>query len=294
MTNAGIHVYYDEALGQYRESYPVDGYVHETVEERQRKRDYAQKTAAIGRDQRHYVQAYHEPVRKLTSLLGLSELGAVMKLLPYMRMDHAGDLYYGSTRMSSAEIAKAIGKAARWTSTLISTLVGCDILTESREGKRKVYGVNPEYHAIGRTLNDGRYTKVYQTKLRSDVRDLTVQAAGLLYCMIPYIHYKMLYLCTNPDDQNENALDHITQVAFARIVGVDEQTARRGLRELSKHGFIMRAEAFGAVVIRMNPDVMYRKEACDDEHTQVVRYAFAQNKRAMEAAFDGDDSELPF
>lgn len=294
MNNAGIHVYYDEALGQYRESYPVDGYIHESVEDRQRKRDHAQRAAAIGRDQRHYVQAYHEPVRKLTSMLGLNELGAIMKLLPYMRMDKAGDLYYEGVRMGSVEIAKAIGKAPRWTATLISTLMRCDILTEKREGRRKVYGVNPEYHAIGRTLNDGRYTKVYQTKLRSDVRDLTVQAAGLLYCMIPYIHYKMLYLCTNPDDPNTDALNHITQASFARIVGIDEQTARRGLRELSKHGFIMRSDSFGTVVIRMNPDVMYRKETCDDEHTQMVRHEFTQNKRAMQAAFDGDDSDLPF
>ncbi|WP_404592447.1 hypothetical protein [Paenibacillus sp. RC73] len=91
-----------------------------------------------------------------------------------------------------------------------------------------------------------------------------------------------------------STLDHITQASLARIIGVDDQTARRGLRDLSKNGFVMRSEAFGAVVIRMNPDVMYRKKFDNDEYTQGVRFEFAQNKRAAEAAFDGDDEDLPF
>lgn len=292
--NNDIHVYYDEVLGQYRESYPLDGYVHESVEDRERKRKYAEKADAANRDTRHYVASYHEPIQRLSAILALNELGAVMKLLAYMRIDKGGDLYYEGKRMGHAEMAKAVGKASRWTAALISTLTKCGIITSANEGRRKVYAINPEYHSIGRSLNGGRYTKVYQVKTRSDVRNLTVQAAGLLYCMIPYVHYEMMYLCTNPNERDIYNLDHITQASFARIIGVDEQTARRGLRELAKNGFIMRSDAHGAIVIKMNPDVMFRKSNTKDEYTESLRYEFAQNERAAEAAFDGDDSDLPF
>ncbi|MFK4473700.1 hypothetical protein ABH897_003431 [Paenibacillus sp. RC73] len=281
--------------GRWVQEVPVDGYRVESEEEIARKREYAQRADAASRNTKHYVTSYHGGVRNLTSMLSLNELGAVMKLLPYMRLDKGGDLYYEGKRMGSAEIAKAIGKVTRWTVALIGTLTKCGVLTEAKEGRRKVYAVDSEYHSIGRALKQGEsFTKVYQTKTRSDVKNLTVQAAGLLYCMIPYVHYEMLYLCTNPDERDVSTLDHITQASLARIIGVDDQTARRGLRDLSKNGFVMRSEAFGAVVIRMNPDVMYRKKFDNDEYTQGVRFEFAQNKRAAEAAFDGDDEDLPF
>lgn len=286
---------YQTEDGRWVHEVPVDGYRIESEEDIARRREYAQREDARKRNTRQYVTSYHEPVRKLSTILELNELGAVMKLLPYMRIDKAGELYYEGLRMGIAEISKAIGKAKRWTITLVSTLVSCGVLTESKEGRRKVYAIDPEYHTIGRTLKQGEsFTKVYQTKTRSDVKNLTVQAAGLLYCMIPFVHYEMLYLCTNPNEKNIDALDHITQASFARILGVDEQTARRGLRELSREGFVMRSDAFGTIVIKMNPDVMYRKKYDDDDYTQSVRYEFAQNKRAAEAACGLSDEEIPF
>jgi hypothetical protein len=230
-------------------------------------------------------------------MLALNELGAVMKLLPYMRMDKAGDLYYEGERMGIAEMAKAIGKAARWTTELAGSLVKHGVLHVSKQGRRLVYAIDPEYHTIGRALTRGEsYTKVYQTKTRTDIRDVSVQAAGLLYCMIPYVNYEWLYLCANPNEKDKHAVQPITQAMFARALGVDEQTIRRGLRELSRHGFIMRSEAFGSVVIKMNPDVMYRKKYDDDEYTQSVRYEFEQNAKgaAIDGAFEGLDKELPF
>lgn len=293
MTNAGIHVYYDEALGQYRESYPVDGYVHETVEERQRKRDHAQREDARTRNTRHYVTSYHEPVRELALMLEINELGAIMKLIPYMRRDKSGDLFVESKRMGIAEIAKAVGKAQRWTEGVVKTLTTCGVLTEKKDGRRKVYGVNPAYHTMGETVPGARYTKVYQVKTRSDVKNLSVQAAGLLYCMIPHIHYERLYLVHNPDERDFDALDHMRQADLARAIGVEEQTVTRAMKELSRFGFVMRSEAYGAIVVKMNPDVMYRKKYDDDDYTQGIRYEFEQNAKAAES-FGITDDELPY
>jgi predicted transcriptional regulator len=281
------------AQGTWISEVPLEGFRITSEEDIARKREYAAREDAIQRNTKHYVTSYHEPVEKLAHILEINELGAIMKLLPYMRRDKGGDLYEGAKRMGVAEIAKAVGKAQRWSESVVKTLVTCGVLTEAKDGRRKVYGVNPEYHTMGETIANARYTKVYQTKTRSDVKNLSVQAAGLLYCMIPYIHYERLYLCHNPNERNLDALDHMKQADLARCIGVEEQTVTRGMKELSRCGFVMRSEAFGVTVIKMNPDVMYRKKHDDDEYTQSVRYEFTQNKRAA-AAWDGGDESLPF
>lgn len=292
--NNAIRIITDEH-GQLLQAAPLDGFRIESEEDIARKREYAQREDARKRNTKYYVTSYHEPVRSLTTLLSLNELGAVMKLLPYMHMDNAGDLYLNGKRMGTAEISKVIGKAARWTVTLVSSLVKCGVLTEEKEGRRKVYAIHPEYHTIGRALKQGEsFTKIYQMKTRSDVKNLSIQAAGLLYCMIPFFHYRLCYLCTNPDERKADKLDVITQASLARFLGVDDQTVRRGLRELSKNGFIMRSESLGVTVIKVNPDVMYRQKFDDDEYTQALRYDFEQHRKASESGHGLDDADLPF
>ncbi|MNW51047.1 Sugar-specific transcriptional regulator TrmB [compost metagenome] len=284
---------YQTEDGRWVHEVPVDGYRIESEEDIARRREFAQREDARQRNTRQYVTSYHEPVRNLSRILEINELGAVMKIIPYMRRDKGGDLYRDSKRMGIAEIAKAVGKSQRWAEGVVRTLIAVGVLTEKRDGRRKVYGVSPEYHTMGETIDGARYTKVYQTKTRSDVKNLTVQAAGLLYCMIPFIHYERLYLVHNPDEGDFDALDHMKQADLARAIGVEEQTVTRGMKELSRYGFVMRSEAYGAIVIKMNPDVMYRKKYDDDEYTESVRYEFAQNAKAADA-FGITDEELPF
>lgn len=279
--------------GRWIQEVPLDGYRIESEEDIERRRRFAQREDARKRNTRQYVASYHEPLHKLTQMLEINELGAVMKLIPYMRRDKDGDLYVEGKRMGIAEVSRAVGKSQRWSEGVIRTLARCGVITEKKDGRRKVYGVSPEYHTMGETVPGARYTKVYQTKTRSDVKNLTVQAAGLLYSMIPYIHYERLYLVFNPDDRDFDALKHMRQADLARVVGVEEQTVTRAMKELSRCGFVMRSEAYGALVIKMNPDVMYRKKYDDDEYTESVRYEFEQNRKAA-ADFGITDEDLPF
>ncbi|MGG4142978.1 hypothetical protein ABEW34_07580 [Paenibacillus algorifonticola] len=248
---------------------------------------------------RNYVVAYHVPVRKLNDILNLGEIGAVMKLIPYMRFDRNGELRYAAKRMGIEEIARAIGKARRWTVTLVSGLVTAGVLITEKDGKRNVYNVSEAYHTIGRAIKGTTFTRIYQTKTRTDIAKVSIQAAGLLYKMIPYIHYEYMYLCCNPNVRHSDEIRHLSQTRFAEEVGVDDITALRCMRELITAGFVMRSEAFGAKIIRMNPDVMYRKRPRDenDEYTEFVRNEFKQALSADEqrnGQIEIDDAELPY
>ncbi|MEV5028518.1 hypothetical protein [Paenibacillus sp. LPE1-1-1.1] len=270
-------------------------------EQREAIREGYRRKAAIeaAGDGRKYVVSYHGPVRKLNDILNLNEIGAIMKLIPYMRFECNGELRYGTKRMGIEEIARAIGKAHRWTVTLVGGLVCVGVLVTEKDGKRNVYNVSAEYHTIGQAIKGTTFTRVYQTKTRTDIAKVSIQAAGLLYKMIPYIHYEYMYLCCNPNVRRREDIRHLSQTRFAKEVGVDDITALRCMHELMSAGFVMRAEAFGARIIRMNPDVMYRKKPRfeHDEYTEFVREEFRQTLSADEqrdGIIDLDGAELPY
>lgn len=297
----GKHSYYDEDSG--RSLTIVDEAEHSIMSHEQlaalraeKQRQDAIKAGGI----RHYVTAYHGPVRKLNDILSLNEIGAIMKLVPYMRFDKDGALMLDTKRMGIAEIAKVIGKASRWSVTLVGNLVDTGVLIAEKEGRRNVYSVAEAYHTIGRAVSGTPFTKVYQTKTRTDIANVSIQAAGFLYKMIPFIHYEHLYLCCNPNVRDSEQIRHLSQNRFAEEVGVDHETSVRCMRELISAGFVMRSEAFGAKIIRMNPDVMFRKRTKDerDDITEFVRGEFRQALNADKQGDRGevavDERKLPF
>lgn len=240
---------------------------------------------------RNYVTAYHGPVRKLNDILNLNEIGAIMKLIPYMRFDRNGELKHAAKRMGVEEIARVIGKSKRWAIELVNGLVRAGVLVTEKDGRRNVYNVSDAYHTIGHAIKGTPFTKIYQTKTRTDIANVSIQAAGFLYKMIPYIHYKYMYLCCNPNVRDSEDIRHLSQNRFAQEVGVDHETSVRCMRELIAAGFVMRSEAFRAKIIRMNPDVMFRKAQRfeHDEYTDFVRGEFHQ---ALNADANGDSGEV--
>jgi hypothetical protein len=210
-------------------------------------------------------------------------------------MSSGGKLFYEGTRMGIAEVRKAIGKGQRQATTLVTALVDSGVMFAEYEGKRLVYGVSERYHTIGHTLVNQYYTKIYQTKLRTDLKDVSIQAAGVLYKALPYFHFSRYYLCHNPNTSaDKEEILHLTQRKFAEMVNVDRKVVDRALKELSQHGFVMISKAYGATVIMVNPDVMFRQKMAD-EYTDFVRNQFTQAKVSAEQnGEDVDIADLPF
>ncbi len=298
----GLQTYYDETTG--RTLTIVDETEHSVMSYEQldaiRESKRRQKERMRAGSGRNYVIAYHGPVRKLNDILSLNEIGVIMKLIPYMRFDKGGALMAADKRMGIEEIAKVIGKARRWTVTLIGSLMQAGVLLTNREGKRNVYDISPEYHTIGTAIKESAFTRIYQTKTRTDIANISIQAAGFLYKMIPYIHYEYLYLCCNPNARTLDELRPLSQNRFAEEVGIDKDTASRCMREVLAAGFAIRSETLGVRYIRVNPDIMYRKRPRDeyDEHTEAIREEFRQAAKIADGCEDVginvDESALPF
>lgn len=277
---SGVFSYVDEN-GEIRISAPSN--THKVVSNKQSEAYKAKKERedSADRDGRHYVNCYHDPISELNEILGVNELGALMKMLPYLRINTGGQLVHNGKRMGAKEISKAIGKSIRWTTELIKKLTDEGVLIADKDGRRNVYNISEYYHTIGYTLKESYFTKVYQTKTRSDIKNISIQSAGVLYKMLPYFHYSRYYLVENPNDPDVDSLRHLTQNNFASKVNVHRTVVNRAVKELCTEGFVMISKTFGSDVIRVNPDVMFRQKG-DNEYTKEVRYDFEQNRKSSE------------
>lgn len=291
-----IQKYHDPETGKtivYGDIEEVSVVPHAVLEEWREAK--ARKEAAARGPIRYYVNCYHDKVAELNELLDVNELGALMKLLPYLRINTGGHLYSGTQRMTTKLASKAIGKSERQTTTLINRMIEVGVMSKEREGRSVVYCVNEEYHSIGKYVRDTFYTKLYQVKTRTDIAKISIQSAGILYKMLPFFNYAHYYLCSNPDETDEMKITHMSHRQFASMVNVNRNTVNEAVKELMANGFIMSLQSFGGQLYRINPDVMFRKRIDYDEHTEFVRMQFEQARRGVVQSYaEVDTDDLPF
>jgi predicted transcriptional regulator len=292
--NNAINKYYDPETGKtiiYGDAEVISAVPYDELEQwRENKR---RKEAAERGPIRYYVNCYHDKVAELNNLLDVNELGSLMKLLPYLRMNTGGQLFSGKERMTTKLAAKAIGKSERQTIRLINAMIEVGVMSKEREGRTVVYCVNEEYHSIGKYVRDTFYTKLYQVKTRTDIAKISIQTAGILYKMLPFFNYAHYYLSINPEETDEMKITHMSHRQFADLVNVDRDLVNKAMKELISHGFIMSLQSFGGQLYRINPDVMFRKRVDYDELTEFVRMQFEQSKRGVSQALVNIE-DLPF
>ncbi|WP_298833754.1 hypothetical protein [uncultured Planococcus sp.] len=231
---------------------------------------------------RYYVNCYHDTAKLLSETLKVTELGALMKLVPYLRINSGGRLYHKGNRMTAAAIAGVLGKGKRTTDAILSDLAAHGVLTTERNGRYVVYGINEHYHSIGKHVRKTYYTKVYQVKTRTDIANLTIQAAGLLYKMIPYFNFEYCCLCVNPNETDQEKLRYMSHIQLAQLIGVDRKFVDRYTKELRKYGFISSMLFYEAELYVINPDVMYRKRDEYTQYAEMLRGLFAMGERCAD------------
>lgn len=238
--------------------------------------------ATEARSQKRYVNCYHDPIKDVTQTLKLNELGALIKLLPYLRFKGSGLLEAKGKPMTTKDIAKVIGKGERTAKGIIANLLAEGVLVKEGERKGTRYYVAERFHTIGYTLEGQAFTKLYQRETRLRADKLAIQEAGLLYKMIPYFHYQTYFLCANPDaDNREEELAHLNQSQIADLIGESRETIKRGVNALMAQGFVMKISSFNTSRILVNPDVMFRAEY-ETAHTDTIRRQFVELARGDE------------
>lgn len=272
-------------LHRIRRNYYVDehGQVYKATSlaqvESYEKRQYVERNNEQ-RSQSHYVNCYHEPIKDITDKLKLNELGALIKLLPFLRFNNDGLLAKDGKPMTAVDIAKVIGKSKRQTDGILKRLIDVGVVVKDGAKRGVRYYVDERYHTIGYTIEGVTYTKLYQKETRVRAEGLSIQEAGLLYKTLPYFHYQNYFLCANPD-ANEKAgekIEHLNMTQLADLIGESRETVKRGITSLMNRGIVMKISSYNTSRILVNPDVLFRAEY-ETEYTDTIRKQFAELER---------------
>lgn len=254
---------------------------------RNRKQDEAYRKAKQLEDYksrnvgRRHVRCYHEPIKEILETLKLHELGALIKLIPYMKFNKDGLLTKDATPMTIDIMADIFGKSKRASQTVVNALVREGVLEKVKPKKTINYRVTERYHEMGEVTQDGYYTKLYQVESRKVLERLTIQEAGLLYKILPYFHFENYYLCANPNEHEPSEIKHLNHNDLSLLIGEEVQTVYNNMKALIRNGVIMKVSAYGAVNYLVNPDVMFRKEI-ENEYTDHVRNQFRELQKTGE------------
>lgn len=217
-----------------------------------------------------FVVCPHDRVKELSQKLKLNELGAVIKLLPYMQQNLDGLLMKDGKNMKIEDIQRVIGKKRGMTTTILNSLGEAGVIIKNSAMKTRSYSISRTYHWMGDVEPTLRWTKLYQVENRTRLATLTIQEAGMLYKLLPYFHYETYWLCANPSDKEVQRLNH---QQLAELIGESPRVVNEHMRKLDKLGFLMKLQSHGAVNYLVNPDIMFR-QPYETEYTEFVRRLF--------------------
>lgn len=250
------------------------GYVISSPEQRQA---YKNRVAYMDREKgSHWVSAYHEAIRSITKDLTLTQAGAILKLLPYLRFKSEGKLISNGKPLKQTDIQRIFKRSRNKTSELLAELEALGVINIVKEGRSNVFYVTADFHTMGHVADGVKFTKLYQTKLIEVTEGLQLNDVGILYKILPYFHYSEYYLCDNPDEQNPQEIKHLDRELLAERIGHESETVSRLITKLRGRKAILTTRSGYTTRYLVHPDLMFRQQI-ETEWTRSVRKMFEQH-----------------
>lgn len=227
---------------------------------------------------RNWVASYHDPIERISKELSLTETGAIIKLLPYMRFKTQGKLIKDGKPLKQADIQRIFKRGKTATREILRILEEKGVIEVQKEGRANVFYISAEFHEIGNVDESERFTKLYQVRTREITEKLALHEAGILYKILPFFHYERYYLCANPNESDKDNLRYINRKELAQIVGLNEDDVSRTVNKLRDLGALMSTKSGRSVRYLVHPDLMFR-QATETEWTKAVREMFDAHRK---------------
>src|SRR5690606_7780038 len=186
----------------------------------------------IATKDRHWVASYHDPIEEISKELTLTETGAIIKLLPYMRFKSEGKLIMNGKPLKQADIQRIFKRGKTATIDILKTLEDKGVISVLKEGRSNVYFISARFHEMGSVKDTERFTKLYQVRTREITDSLDLHEAGILYKILPYFHYSEYYLVDNPNESDTSKLRDIEHGELADRISMREYDLTQAVRKL--------------------------------------------------------------
>jgi hypothetical protein len=206
-----------------------------------------------------------DAISEIIGALTTAQCGYLLVLQCYVSYEDGRLNNANKTPMDTSDMIAAL-KLGRKRQTFYDFLRKCldnGIITKNDNGS---YNVNPRYHFRGVTHNRA-VVRSYTAKVKAAYREVNAADLGLMYRMLPYVHYGTNALCDNPTERDPLYIRWFNGKELAEAIGVHEKTLSGRLTRM-KFGdeyVIARLNVGGTMKYVFNPNVFYRKNTTPDD-----------------------------
>lgn len=208
-----------------------------------------------------------DAISEIIDVLSTAQCGYLLVLQCYVSYTDGRLNNANKTPMATSDMIAAL-KLGRKRQTFYDFLRKCldnGIITKNDNGS---YNVNPRYHFRGVTHNRA-VVRSYTAKIKAAYREVNAADLGLMYRMLPYVHYGTNALCDNPTERDPLNIRWFNGKELADAIGVHEKYLARRLPKMKFAGeyVIGRFHLGDTRKYVFNPNVFYRKSTAADDST---------------------------
>lgn len=248
---------------------------------------------------KHFTMNFHDQLVQLARALTIQEAGVLLTLSLYMELGSHGVLKINGEYMTKQDIDDILGMTNTASKKILDSLKSTCVLDYKRQkikvfitrGKNKgkmktitanVYSINPSIIKMGSLANKLKgFTKLYKEAGKLHFDFLSIEARGLLFKLLHFVHFQSYHLSVLPNNdlridetktyfeniQNKESEKIMLQKSMnlntdnlVEITGKTKRTINRYIREWEYARIVIRNGRGRKASFIMNPLLFTRQE----------------------------------
>jgi hypothetical protein len=226
------------------------------------------KQAEKGRSNNFTFSAM-DALHEVYSVLTTAQCGYLLLLQCHVNYDTGTLINADKSPMNKADMIQVLQLTKKRSVfyNFFNAAVTNGIINENDGG----YAINQRFHFRG--VSDNPYViKSYTAKVKRVYREVKAADLGLIYRMLPLVHYDTNALCSNPYESNPEKINFLDRAELAEAIDVSPGEISRRLPKMTFDGkyVIARVKVGGSEKYMFNPWVFYRKMSAPDKTLQAM------------------------
>lgn len=251
---------------------------------------------------KHFTINFHDSLKGVEDRLDVKTAGVALTLSLYMERKSDGILKVNGEVMTKQDIDEILGMDDETCKFHLDSLKKQGVIDYQREkveiletrgrnkGKSKiisanVYKINPNHHYMGYLMGENKerdFTKVFKEAAKDYLEYISLEARGLLYKLLRYVHFQSYYLVMNPNvdlriDKEKTFYENIKEDEikkdiltaqqdmgmenFIALTGKSQRTIERYIKEWEYARLVIKNGRGKSATYLMNPSIFTRQEA---------------------------------
>ncbi|WHY65375.1 hypothetical protein [Neobacillus sp. SuZ13] len=275
------------------------------IKKKQAQKEYAKARRAIsyekGIEPEIFIACKVNNIKEVSKKMDIYIATSVVKLLSKLTRKSDGLLVNKRGKaITQVEIQQVLGLGERRCRDVLKKIVDLKVIKSEKDPKDRriiLYYVDKKFHSMAESIHES-FVQLNKNELNKMVENENLgNALGVLYKILPYVHFQTFYLVWNPthnmlyksqsladsllDEENPSKLEHLLQKEIAEIIGVHETTINEYINILEKNKIIKRDIQGDSVLHMVHPRVLKRYDThyVPDDQNEYAKFIEVQFKQ---------------